>query len=217
MSISFTTSRRLLLPSAASPSAPPQLRPGFESFDMNVVMVLSVLLCALVCSLGLNAILKCAMRCSTLLAGRSGGNLVPHPKGVRRNALKKFPTIEYSKEANKLRGIDGECVICLSEFEAGDRLRLLPKCYHGFHVHCIDKWLSSHNSCPKCRNCLTDTSRKIDAACGAAVVATATAESSTAGGPPAASAAEEVVVNVVVIAPVEREGLMCNYRESSSR
>lgn len=179
---------------------------------MNVVMVLSVLLCALVCSLGLNAILKCALRCSTLLAsmsGHGGGSLVVHPKGVRRNVLKKFPTVEFSKEANKLRGIDGECVICLAEFEAGDRVRVLPNCFHGFHVHCIDKWLSSHTSCPKCRNCLTDTCRKVDYGCGEA---TAVAESSSSVGPP--QPAEEVVVNVV-IAPVEREGLVCNYRESS--
>lgn len=178
---------------------------------MNVVMVLSVLLCALICSLGLNAILKCALRCSTLLAtvsgGRRGGALVVHPKGVRRNVLKKFPTVEYSKEGNKLRGIDGECVICLLEFEAGDRVRVLPKCFHGFHVHCIDKWLSSHTSCPKCRNCLTDTCHKITAGCGQE------AESSSSVEPPAA---EEVGVNVV-IAPVEREGLISNYRESISR
>ncbi|XP_038882744.1 RING-H2 finger protein ATL78 [Benincasa hispida] len=220
--MSISNSRRLLLPSATAAASPPELaqpRPGFGSFDMNVVMVLSVLLCALICSLGLNAILKCALRCSTLLAtvsgGRGGGALVVHPKGVRRNILKKFPTVEYSKEGNKLRGIDGECVICLLEFEAGDRVRVLPKCYHGFHVHCIDKWLSSHTSCPKCRNCLTDTCPKITAGCGqeAPITTAALAESSSSVDPPAA---EEVGVNVV-IAPVEREGLISNYRESISR
>ncbi|KAG7027130.1 RING-H2 finger protein ATL78, partial [Cucurbita argyrosperma subsp. argyrosperma] len=219
MSISIT--RRFLLPTAtatatatavATPSSPPQPRPGFGSFDLNVVMVLSVLLCALVCSLGLNAILKCALRCSTLLASasaRHGGNIAIHPKGVGRNTLKKFPTVEYSKQSNKFRGIamDGECVICLADFEPGDRVRILPKCYHGFHVHCIDKWLSSHTSCPKCRNCLSDTSRKVDAGCGSAVEG-----SSSSVGPPPPS--EEVVVNVG-IAPVEREGLTCSYRDSS--
>lgn len=216
--MSISTSRRFLLPSAtatatavATPSSLPQPRPGFGSFDMNVVMVLSVLLCALVCSLGLNAILKCALRCSTLLASasaRHGGNLAIHPKGVGRNILKKFPTVEYSKQSNKFRGIamDGECVICLADFEPGDRVRVLPKCYHGFHVHCIDKWLSSHTSCPKCRNCLSDTSRKVDAGCGSAVEGS----SSSVGPPPS----EEVVVNVG-IAPVEREGLTCSYRDSS--
>lgn len=29
--------------------------------------------------------------------------------------------------------------------------RDLPKCHHGFHVECIDMWLSSHTNCPICR------------------------------------------------------------------
>ncbi|KAG7034428.1 RING-H2 finger protein ATL78, partial [Cucurbita argyrosperma subsp. argyrosperma] len=213
--MSITNSRRLLLPAVtASPPVLAQPRPGFGSFDMNVVMVLSVLLCALVCSLGLNAILKCALRCSSLLAtmsgGRGGGIFAVHPKGVRRNVLKKFPTVEYPKEGNKLRGIDGECVICLLEFEGGDRVRVLPKCFHGFHVHCIDKWLSSHNSCPKCRNCLTDTCHKIASGGSQEAPDGEFIAIDPSPPPPPPPPGEEVVVNVV-IAPVEREGLVCNY------
>ncbi|XP_061356479.1 RING-H2 finger protein ATL63-like [Gastrolobium bilobum] len=44
-----------------------------------------------------------------------------------------------------------ECVICLSAFEDGEMGRCLPKCGHGFHVKCIDMWLSSHSNCPICR------------------------------------------------------------------
>ncbi|KAL2332990.1 hypothetical protein Fmac_014203 [Flemingia macrophylla] len=44
-----------------------------------------------------------------------------------------------------------ECVICLSSFEGGEVGRCLPKCGHGFHVECIDMWLSSHSNCPICR------------------------------------------------------------------
>lgn len=47
-----------------------------------------------------------------------------------------------------------ECPICLGEFEKGDKVRMLPKCNHGFHVRCIDTWLVSHSSCPNCRNSL---------------------------------------------------------------
>ncbi|CAL9117510.1 unnamed protein product [Musa textilis] len=39
-------------------------------------------------------------------------------------------------------------------FEADDRLRLLPKCSHAFHVQCIDTWLLSHSTCPLCRRSL---------------------------------------------------------------
>ncbi|CAO1942144.1 unnamed protein product [Urochloa humidicola] len=45
-----------------------------------------------------------------------------------------------------------ECAVCLSEFEDGDRLRLLlPKCSHAFHPDCIAHWLAGHVTCPVCR------------------------------------------------------------------
>lgn len=44
-----------------------------------------------------------------------------------------------------------DCAVCLSEFEEEERLRLLPKCSHAFHVPCIDTWLKSHSNCPLCR------------------------------------------------------------------
>uniref|UniRef100_A0A5K3EX70 RING-type domain-containing protein n=2 Tax=Mesocestoides corti TaxID=53468 RepID=A0A5K3EX70_MESCO len=43
-----------------------------------------------------------------------------------------------------------ECVICLAEFEPGDRVRHLP-CRHFFHVQCIDTWLRTADNCPTCR------------------------------------------------------------------
>lgn len=47
-----------------------------------------------------------------------------------------------------------DCAVCLCEFEADDKLRLLPKCSHAFHMECIDTWLLSHSTCPLCRACL---------------------------------------------------------------
>lgn len=43
-----------------------------------------------------------------------------------------------------------ECSVCLSEFEDGKNLQLLPKCSHAFHVPCIDTWLRSHKNRPLC-------------------------------------------------------------------
>lgn len=221
-------SRRLLLenplnnqsPSLAKSNSPPpsssssdstEAYPGDSSFDANVVMVLSVLLCALICSLGLNSIIRCALRCSTIVASDSRGSNPNSARlantGVKRKALKTFPTVSYSADLN-LPALDAECVICLSEFTAGERVRLLPKCNHGFHVRCIDKWLSSHSSCPKCRHNLLSTCQKI-VGC------------SQAQAPPASLSAPlppppvpETIVSIAV-APLEPEGFLRSYRENS--
>ncbi|KAF5480630.1 hypothetical protein F2P56_001366 [Juglans regia] len=208
-------SRRLLLhnplyqpPTTASPPAPgnghgsPETYPGDNSFDTNVVMVLSVLLCALICSLGLNSIIRCALRCSNLVASESSsGNISARTAntGIKKKALRTFTLVNFSAELN-LTGLDTECAICLSEFTPGERLRLLPKCNHGFHARCIDKWLSSHSSCPKCRHCLMETCQKI--------VGGGRASSS---GPPA-TVLQEISSVTVSIAPLEPEGLIRNYR-----
>lgn len=38
-----------------------------------------------------------------------------------------------------------ECPICLGEFVDGEKVWVLPKCYHDFYVTCIDKWLLSYS------------------------------------------------------------------------
>ncbi|PKU67874.1 E3 ubiquitin-protein ligase [Dendrobium catenatum] len=43
------------------------------------------------------------------------------------------------------------CAVCLSKFNDGEDIKLLPECKHCFHVQCIDMWLQSHSSCPLCR------------------------------------------------------------------
>lgn len=59
-----------------------------------------------------------------------------------------LPTHKYEKG----KGLnEGECSVCLSEFEEGDVVRTLPECLHSFHVDCIDMWLYSHRNCPMCR------------------------------------------------------------------
>ncbi|KAF5189214.1 Ring-h2 finger protein atl78 [Thalictrum thalictroides] len=137
------SSRRLLLHTplystdkAAPPNPGGHTEPyiGDSSFDANIVMILSVLLCALICALGLNSIIRCALRCSsrvTLDSSDSSSTRLANT-GVKRKALKMFPTIIYSADL-KLPGLDKECSICLSEFTLSERLRVLPKCNHGFH------------------------------------------------------------------------------------
>ncbi|KAL2339405.1 hypothetical protein Fmac_007345 [Flemingia macrophylla] len=219
-------SRRLLLNSPLNRSAKPPTSSsshdstttetylGDGNFDANVVMVLSVLLCALICSLGLNSIIRCALRCSNFVVSdsvvsSSSSNNSPPARvantGVKKKALKTFPTVTYSTDLNlNLPSLDSDCVICLSEFTSGEKVRILPKCNHGFHVRCIDKWLSSHSSCPKCRQCLIETCHKI-------VGCTTQQPSSSQQQQPVVSVPD----TVVTIAPMERESLVRNYRELS--
>ncbi|CAL1409164.1 unnamed protein product [Linum trigynum] len=251
--LQFTIARKLLhsSPAPAAAAEPYNSTPTDSTFDANVVMVLSVLLCALICSLGLNSIIRCALRCSNLVAadqspGAAGAAAAARlaNTGIKKKALKTFPTVSFSDQLN-LPGLDAECVICLSEFAAGERVKILPKCNHGFHVKCIDKWLGSHSSCPTCRHCLIETCQKIvgcSAPAPAAVAAPVTvvvaeidtAASSSTPPPPTTStstptplpqpsvsipeaAATVVPAGEVVISmpPMEAEGLVRGYRGDS--
>uniref|UniRef100_A0A7N0T9E9 RING-type E3 ubiquitin transferase n=1 Tax=Kalanchoe fedtschenkoi TaxID=63787 RepID=A0A7N0T9E9_KALFE len=176
-----------------------ELRGGDNGFDANVVMVLSVLLCALICSLGLNSIIRCALRCSRLLSipGEQRSTRLANT-GIKKKALKRFLTISYSAGLN-IPNLDTECVICLSEFATCERVRILPKCHHGFHVCCIDKWLRSHSSCPTCRQCLIETCQKIVGCSQASSSETLHQQLSL----------EETIIS---IAPLEPEDVIRNYR-----
>jgi hypothetical protein len=46
-----------------------------------------------------------------------------------------------------------QCMICLGDFEVGDRVRLLP-CMHRYHRDCLDPWLLR---CDECCVCKTST------------------------------------------------------------
>ncbi|KAG2555742.1 E3 ubiquitin-protein ligase CIP8-like [Panicum virgatum] len=43
-----------------------------------------------------------------------------------------------------------ECAVCLEGYAAGDTVRTMP-CSHGFHGHCILRWLAASRLCPLCR------------------------------------------------------------------
>ncbi|CAN1199308.1 RING-H2 finger protein ATL78 [Linum perenne] len=153
-------------------------------------MVLSVLLCALICSLGLNSIVRCALRITAATARRAN-------TGIKKKALKTFPVVIFSVTFSDELNLDAECVICLSEFAVDDLVKILPTCNHGFHVGCIDQWLGSHSSCPTCRHCLIETCRKI-------------VRSNNGDAPSATVAvAEDVVISMP---PMEAEGPVREHR-----
>ncbi|CAN1199304.1 RING-H2 finger protein ATL78 [Linum perenne] len=192
--LQITMARRLLLDSSPSPVADPD-----SKFDAKVVMIVSVLLCAMIFSLILNSIVRCTLRCfnspppaASQLSGAATTAKLANT-GIKKKALKTFPVVTFSDELN----LDAECVICLSEFAVDDLVKILPTCNHGFHVGCIDQWLGSHSSCPTCRHCLIETCRKI-------------VRSNNGDAPSATVAvAEDVVISMP---PMEAEGPVREHR-----
>ncbi|OEL24380.1 putative RING-H2 finger protein ATL49 [Dichanthelium oligosanthes] len=76
-----------------------------------------------------------------------------HDAGVDQAFIDALPVFPYRDVAGRREGEKDpfDCAVCLCEFAADDKLRLLPTCGHAFHVPCIDSWLLSHSTCPLCR------------------------------------------------------------------
>jgi len=75
-------------------------------------------------------------------------------KGLEKDQIQALPVITFGTEKFPVEGYGSinDCVVCLSDYQKGEQLRLLPLCKHYFHVACIDTWLSTHISCPVCRH-----------------------------------------------------------------
>ncbi|CAM0954995.1 unnamed protein product [Alopecurus aequalis] len=128
---------------------------GDSAFDTNVVIILAALFFALIFAIGLNSLARCALRYGGRGAAAAGAGEAGAPTraacrrdgGIKRRALRSLPVEVYGCG----EVIDDVCAICLGEFVDGEKVRVLPRCAHGFHVRCVDAWLVSHGSCPTCR------------------------------------------------------------------
>lgn len=137
----------------------------FSSLDATVITVLSLLLCVLVVGLVLHAIARCAFRVTRRMCygqeppGDHGDEAAAERcarvarKKPGRAIAEKIPAIVCPAGGlDRLAGCGStECAICLAEFAQGHRVRVLPRCGHGFHARCIDRWLAARQTCPTCR------------------------------------------------------------------
>lgn len=131
-----------------------------SNFDTNMVIILAALLCALICALGLNSIVRCCLRCSRRFAFETPDETAARlaaTTGLKKRMLRQIPVAVYGGNSG-IHIPATDCPICLGEFVDGEKVRVLPKCHHGFHVRCIDIWLASHSSCPTCRQSLLEQS-----------------------------------------------------------
>ena len=164
-----------VVPDARSVPAPD----SFDFLNANTILVLAALLVyGLVAALALRAVLQCALRACRLRSGGAGGGAPEqddpgHGAGqasvaARRGGkhqqqrpprretklVRALPCLAYSAGvARELAGSSrSECAICLAAFARGEAVRVLPRCGHGFHARCIDRWLAAARpTCPTCR------------------------------------------------------------------
>ncbi|GFZ12033.1 hypothetical protein Acr_23g0004180 [Actinidia rufa] len=67
---------------------------------------------------------------------------------MSQDEISKLPCFNY--EVGEMGKSSMECAVCLESYKVGDVCRLLPKYKPGFHVQCIDSWLSKTSVCPIC-------------------------------------------------------------------
>ncbi|KAK9065145.1 hypothetical protein SSX86_016528 [Deinandra increscens subsp. villosa] len=79
--------------------------------------------------------------------------LVPEQTGLHESVIRSIPIFHFRKQKHPYH--DNECAVCLGEFEDDEKLRIIPKCAHVFHIDCIDVWLQNNPNCPLCRNSIS--------------------------------------------------------------
>ncbi|KZV15898.1 hypothetical protein F511_14537 [Dorcoceras hygrometricum] len=124
-----------------------------KEFKANTALVIVILICALICGLAFNTAIRYIIRMH-YRRRRQQPHTQENGKGDLESgagtAEAEIPVLNYTA-GMKLAGEETECIICLSEFAIGEKLRVLEDCKHGFHVNCIQQWLLLHSSCPTCR------------------------------------------------------------------
>ncbi|CAN6339376.1 unnamed protein product [Urochloa humidicola] len=113
-----------------------------DSLDANMVVILAAMLCILV---GINSLLIPCLRIHCWTGRRT--LITDAAAGLKKRDLRRMPVVVYDNREAINKVSDDECAICLGELEDGDKLRVLPRCCHGFHVQCIDVWLAKNPSC----------------------------------------------------------------------
>lgn len=72
------------------------------------------------------------------------------PRGLSKSVIDQLPSYRYNPETHQSINDQTCCVVCMSDFEIKQLLRVLP-CSHEFHARCVDKWLKTNRTCPICR------------------------------------------------------------------
>lgn len=70
--------------------------------------------------------------------------------GMSSRLVKAMPSLIFTAVLED-NSTSGTCAICLEDYIAGDKIRILP-CRHKFHAFCVDSWLTTWRTfCPVCK------------------------------------------------------------------
>ncbi|CAI7794609.1 unnamed protein product [Closterium sp. NIES-53] len=109
-----------------------------------------------------------------------------------------------------------ECAVCLGEYAAGERIKVVPACAHGFHADCIDLWLAAKTTCPICRRDLSaGEAAEAEGVTDGEVAEGMGAEGMGAAAAPAEAAAE-AAASPAAAAPAAETAVAANLVYSSS-
>ncbi|KYO29941.1 hypothetical protein Y1Q_0005141 [Alligator mississippiensis] len=81
------------------------------------------------------------------------------PRGLTKADIEHLPSYRFNPESHQSE--QTLCVVCFSDFEARQLLRVLP-CNHEFHAKCVDKWLKANRTCPICRADASEVHREAE-------------------------------------------------------
>ncbi|XP_069100672.1 RING finger protein 44 isoform X3 [Pleurodeles waltl] len=81
------------------------------------------------------------------------------PRGLTKSDIEQLPSYRFNPESHQSE--QTLCVVCFSDFETRQLLRVLP-CNHEFHAKCVDKWLKANRTCPICRADASEAHREAE-------------------------------------------------------
>ncbi|KAL6650810.1 hypothetical protein ACP70R_009735 [Stipagrostis hirtigluma subsp. patula] len=141
-------------PPAPHPPPPPHASPFSRTMSTVVTVAISIFFFVLFLCAYIN---QCRLadpgaHAPPVAAAAGGGPSRRGRRGLDPAVVATFPIVSYREivEHKISKGVL-ECAVCLTAFEDGDDLRLLPHCSHAFHPECIDPWLGARVTCPLCR------------------------------------------------------------------
>lgn len=128
---------------------------GLASEVIVMSIVISVILLFL--GIGVLVLIHVCIVGRTLRSGLSERNTNTVERGsfgstsMCQDDIEKLPCFDF--KAKEIQGSSpaADCAVCLENFRAGERCRLLPSCSHSFHAECVDLWLLRASICPICR------------------------------------------------------------------